>query len=309
MPLKLRRSDLLDFYRRYEEVPKPKLAIDLQDFTASTFPLGLGDTLLLTSMPRVARAQNRTVRIYSRSQHFRVLCKFNPYYRPGFSSLWAFAHPLAESYNLGNGHFIQRIQRAFHFEPEELPNGCICVADRSRRRDTVVMHFEPGRSVELQRRYIHPRAREVYPSTFLVLQQFVNAHPEMNFAEVGTKCSGLAGVEDWTGLDLENTILRMATCEIFVGINSGPMHLAAALGLRLITIINFPDPALIYLPVIKDLGVVDMEWLYPQSVHLHQDGEGPLVPRVSLPNLESALNGDVYPYWSHDYLDLITEKE
>jgi hypothetical protein len=86
------------------------------------------------------------------------------------------------------------------------------------------------------------------------------------------------------------------------------MHLAAALGLKIVGIINFPDPARIFLPVLKDINLVESSWLYPQSVLLHQDGEGELVARFSLLNLERAIAGELYPYWSDRYLPLIHER-
>jgi hypothetical protein len=125
---------------------------------------------------------------------------------------------------------------------------------------------------------------------------------------VGTRPLGLRGVDDRTGAPLAATIELMASCEYFVGIISGPMHLAAALDLKIVGIINFPEPDRIYLPVLKDIALVESAWFYPQSVLLHQDGEGELVPRFSLDNLERAFGGEIYPYWSDRYLSLIDER-
>ena len=52
----------------------------------------------------------------------------------------------------------------------------------------------------------------------------------------------------------------------------------------------------------------DIEWLFPQNVHLHQNGQNELVPIVSEDSLKMAINGDVYPYWKFDFLDLIFKK-
>jgi hypothetical protein len=129
----------------------------------------------------------------------------------------------------------------------------------------------------------------------------------MSFAEVGFASSGLDGVADWTGQDLEQTITRMAECEFFLGISSGPMHLAAALDLKIVALVNFPSAGELYLPVLRDVDVVEVEWLYPQGVVLHQDEEGPLVPRISLDTLERAFAGEIYPYWSTEYLGLLDD--
>jgi len=89
---------------------------------------------------------------------------------------------------------------------------------------------------------------------------------------------------------------------------SGPLHIAVALRLKVVTITNFPDPTDIYLPTLKDVDLIESEWFYPQSAILHQEGEGELVAEFSLQNLERAINGDIYPYWSERYLCLIEEQ-
>jgi hypothetical protein len=88
----------------------------------------------------------------------------------------------------------------------------------------------------------------------------------------------------------------------------GPLHVAAALNVNIICITNFPPAEMICLPALKDIDQVESEWFYPQSVILHQDGEGPFVKQLSLENLQRALDGDLYPYWSDRYLPLIKEQ-
>ena len=88
---------------------------------------------------------------------------------------------------------------------------------------------------------------------------------------------------------------------------SGPMHLAAALNIKLVCITNFPPPELICLPTLKDIDQVESEWFYPQSVILHEDGDGTFVKQVSAENLQRTLDGYLYPYWSNRYLPLIEE--
>ena len=234
--------------------------------------------------------------------------QFNPFYQERVTPFWAAADVLRHEFDLGNGHFIQRIRRAWGIEPGALPHGCIVVPEARIRQGQTVLHLEPGAHASWQRRNLHSRAREIYPESLEVLQKFVLNHPEMHFIEVGSRFSGLHDVEDFTGRQLEVTIRRMAECEYFIGIISGPLHIAAALGLRCVTIINFPAAHEIYLPTLKDIDLVESEWFYPQSVLLHQEGEGPLVPRFSDDNLDRALQGEVYPYWSDRYLPLIFEE-
>jgi hypothetical protein len=302
---KVDETTIVRFYREAERENKPKLPFTLGQFTLTTTPLGLGDTVVLTDLPYSAARAGRAVTVHSPSPFFSTLMSFNPHYQEGRCPFWVAADSLRLRFDLGNGHFIQRIQRAFGFPAAHRPQGHLEVPGRCRQDSRVIMHFEPGGHVEWQRQHIHPAARAIYPETRTALQQFVNRHPELDFFEVGTRSSGLDGVEDRTGAPLAATIELIASCGYFVGIISGPMHLAAALDLKVIGIINFPEPNRIYLPVLKDIPLVESSWLYPQSVLLHQEGEGELVARCSLDNLERAFGGDIYPYWTDRYLPLI----
>lgn len=303
------RGVIRRFYDDQTSATKLPLKMELGGFTACTTPTGLGDTLMLSVLPRASAQVGKTSSIYALSSCFETLCSFNPFYRSQLEPFFAFSDKLIYGYNLGGGHFTQRLERAWDLPVDLVPRPCLVVAGARVHRNSVVLHLGPGREKNLkrQRQSVHPRAREVYPETRDVLQRFIKAHSEMSFCEVGDVSSGLENVSDWTGLPLQETIVRMATCEYFIGINSGPMHIAAALDLRIIGIINFPAPERLVLPVMKDVGLFDAEWLYPQSVLLHQDAEGPLVPRLTYASLERAMAGDVYPYWSTDYLDLIEE--
>jgi hypothetical protein len=298
----------LRFYREVERWEKPKLPFTLNQFTLTNTPLGLGDTVVLTDLPRSAARAGRRASVHASSKSFSTLMSFNPHYEEGRVPFWAAADVLEHDFALGNGHFIQRIQRAWGLEADLRPRGCVEVPGAARRPGRLVLHFEPGAHAAWQRRHLHPRAREVYPESMEILQRFIDQHPEMHLIEVGSRRSGLRGVEDRTGAPLAQTVELMASCEYFIGIISGPMHLAAALDLKIIGIINFPDPSQIYLPVLKDVAIVESVWFYPQSVLLHQDGEGELVPRFSLTSLERAIAGEVYPYWSDRYLPLIHEE-
>ena len=109
--------------------------------------------------------------------------------------------------------------------------------------------------------------------------------------------------------DLPLTLLftMMSRCEYFLGIDSGPMHIAAGLGLKSIVIINNVGNN-IYFPKIKECDIPNSEWLYPQNVHLNTNGENPLVPHLSEENLSSSFAGEVYPYFSEEYLSLYVEE-
>lgn len=300
------RDIILEFYRKAKRLRKQPL----HDFTGHTLtnsPTGLGDTVLLTSIPWVAHAQGKERFIHHDSPHFKTLMQFNPYYRPLRPEVPQIsAVELQFNFDMGAGHFIQRLQRAMGLCPERKPKGYLNIEHRPVK-NRFVFHFEPGRHVQWQTQYVHPKARQIYPETQAALQQFVFEHRDFEFFEVGKPTATLEGVE-LLQLPLDKTIEFLATCDYFVGIISGPMHVATALGVRCVVISNFPSAEKIVLPTLVDIDQVESEWFYPQNVLLHQEGEGPQVKRFSGLNLERAIGGEIYPYWSDSYLDLIYEQ-
>lgn len=302
------RDTILRHYRDLPKVPKRSLLEDITERALTNTPQGLGDTILLTQLPRVAADQGKSRYIASDSVFFEPLMKHNRYYQPAGNRARIAANVLQLRYDLGNGHFMQRLQRAFGLQPQLLPSGHIDTSIRMKR-GTIALHFEPGSThAAWQRLYVHPRARQLYPESQRVIQEFVDGHREMRFLQIGRTPTQFRNVEDFTGLPLARTIQLLSECEYFIGIVSGPMHLATALGLKCVVILNFPDAGEIYLPVLKDINLIESEWLYPQNVHLHQENDGPLVRRLTLQSLEKSVNGEIYPYWSKDCLDLIYEQ-
>jgi len=301
-------ASIIRHYRGAKPRSRPTLPISIEGMLLTNTAHGLGDTVILTSLPRAAFRSGREAFIFSQSQHFSTLVKYNPFFEPKMMPFWVSADSLLCSYNLGNGHFMQRLHRAWGLPPDLRPHGCIELPNPSTIPRSVVLHFEPGPHVAWQRQHVHPRAREIYPETLAAIQHFVVSHSDMSFFEIGTHSSGLDGVENCTGLNLEETLFKIGSCEFFLGIMSGPLHLAAALGLKIITIVNFPKASQIVLPLLIDVDVVESQWLYPQSVILHQEDDGTLVKRFSYENLVRAFAGEVYPYWSDRYLPLLLEK-
>lgn len=298
---------ILTFYRNVNATAKQHCP-NLREQVLTNTPRGMGDTLLLTSLLRAAADQNTIRYIESQSAYFQSLVQFNPFYvSPGPGERVA-ADVLQRRYDMGNGHFMQRLQRAFGLEPELRPRGVLKVSG-DRKSNRVALHFEAGDAhAAWQRVFVHPRARQLYPESRVLIQTFINSHPELTFLQVGRKPTPLDNVKDCTGLPLADSIRLLNSCENFIGIVSGPMHLATALGLKCVVILNFPKAGEIYLPALKNINLIESEWLYPQNVHLHQESDGPLVKRFNLGNLEKAMAGQIYPYWSDEFLSLIHEK-
>jgi hypothetical protein len=303
---------ILRFYRCAVQNLKGPVP-DLQEKALSNTTRGLGDTLICTHLPMVGAAQGKPRFIYANPEehrHFTTLTKFNPYYVPKPDNHGVvMADVLQQKADLGNGHFIQRLQRAFDLEPVLRPQPYIHLPmPKVNRR--VMMHFEAGGPHGgWQRIHLHPRARQLYPESRKIVQEFIDAHPELEFFQIGTELQEFNHrVRNMRNSTLEETMKVMATCELFIGIISGPMHVASALGLRSIVIINFPPAAKIFLPTLVDIDQVESEWFYPQNVHLHQEAEGPQVKRLSYRTLEDAYQGKVYPYWDNKFLPLIHER-
>lgn len=295
------------FYRQQKPAEKHPL-LDFRELALSNNPTGIGDALLLTALPRISAEAGRYVHSFHDTEAFRVLMRYNPWYKPYDGRPTVSADLLQTTFAMGNGHFTQRLQRAFGFHPDLRPGGVLVVPDVKRHAGKCALHFDAGAHAQWQRQHLHPRARELYAYNRGLLEDFIKRHRnDMTFCEVGSVFSGLDSVQDCTGLPLNQSVEVLASCEWFIGIVSGPMHVANALGVKCVVIVNFPHADQIVLPTLVDISQVESEWLYPQAVHLHQDSDSPLVRSFSVRHLEAAIEGSLYPYWTDAYLDLIHE--
>lgn len=301
--IKTDEDRIINFYRDQDEVPKVPVPWEFRFKNLTNTPKGIGDTMLLTPFANIRR-------VWSTSESFPTLMYFCPEYRDWIPRDLICADRLQKRYAMGNGHLIQRLHRVFGLEPPLKPKGSLEVKGVDRVKNRVAINLLPGHAhVSWQRRYIHPRAREVYDETVKGLQGFVRDHGGYHWCEIGSKRSNwINEAQDKTGIGLFETIRFLATCEYYVGVISGPMHIAAALDVKCIVIINFPDANRIFLPTLKDIPQVEQEWFLPQAVHLHQESDGPLVKRFSVDNLAKAFDGGIYPYFDDRFLPLIHEK-
>jgi len=290
------------FYRDAQPAGRMKApVIDPTTTTLTNTPTGLGDCVVLTDLPRAAFHAGASAKIYSPSQHFATLGRFNPWFEDRQDPVWVSLSAAVAAYQIGPGHNIQRARRLFGLPIDPVPRGCIEVERVLRVPGRVSLHFDPGPHAHWQRRHLHPRARMIYPDTMRVIRQFIAAHGDMTFIEIGPRrLLNDERVADGTGVGLEDTIRLMSECEFHLGVISGPMHVAVALGLKTIAIINFPHPGQLMLPNLVATGMVEEEWLYPQQVVLHQDHDSAHWPLFSRKSLEAAFDGGVYPYWRTD---------
>lgn len=299
-------DEIVRFYADKQPVKKRPLEAWMQAANLSNTPHGLGDCMIMSWLPDLAKKHGRDNRIWSNAPIFQELSALIPSYLPRNKKRTLMADVLQRDYNMGNGHFIQRLHRAIGFTPPVLPHGLLHNG-KPKKKNLVALHLVTNTAhAEWQRTNVHPSARMISAPTAITLQKFIHSRPDLTFIEIGKKRCGFLGMtENGTGDGIERMHGILSECEFFIGIMSGPMHVATALGCKCIVIINFPAPELIYLPTLKDIDQVESEWFYPQHVHLHQEGDGPLVKQITLYNLQKALDGEIYPYWDNSHLPLI----
>lgn len=311
-------DEIVRFYRNLPDFKKKKFKLVAQipdrPVCVTNFNPGLGDAISVCSIPTVSQAQSSLIPCHSVSPHFRVILDYmEANYAQKYSELKLneFNHinvcALVDSTDCGNGHFIQQIQRAAGLSPEKKPSGLLTQQkEQSIKKKKVVLSFGAGAVTSLQKATIHPRAREFYPEHRYTVQKFIRNHSDYDFVEIGTRFSGLSGVTDATSTDLRIAIEHLLTADFHLGIHSGITNLAAALGVKSIVMINFPDAHEVRLPQLINSNITDIHWLYPQNVHLHMDyTDDTICPFFCYDSLCRAFHGDIYPYFEESSLDLI----
>jgi len=264
------KNILSDFYNRNKiTLSQPKFLDYVNNITNKAN--GLGDLLILT--PLIPEKN-----IYSPfNDYFSFLeysdCKFNKqdiYFDIRDSDL--------HKQDWGGGHCIQRLQKAFLGKFDLLPKPKIN-KKYSPLKNKVAFHFESFRRKETA---LPQEIRDLIKEFFLK-----NKYQTYD-------CSSYK--------NLKELIEEMSSCEYFVGIDSGPMHLAAAFEIKSIIILNHPSSKDIYLPKLAEANIANSEWLYPQNIHLAVNEGNQLINKFSVANLRNALVGNLYPYFSKEYL-------
>jgi hypothetical protein len=305
--MKVSPDDIISFYsgRVPSKPPFDKEAIEaLKETNLATRNPGIGDAVVLTSLAR----KDSSLHIFSNNVYWPTMCVFNSVVSPVIKdNVNYIITESLEFFNLGGGHLSQRFQRAFGQEVSLVPQGVfdriipkiipkrigICLGVGQSANDLIPRGFE--------------RPRQLYQENLSVIEDFINC-TDFEFIEFGSeRKTRSAKVNNYTGATIYGSIGILSTCDYFIGLNSGFMNLAAALGIKSIIIINVPKAEDFCLPYLIDTHVEDMNWLYPQNIHLHQDGENKFCAKLTLDNLKAAINGDIYPYFSNDYLNLVHE--
>lgn len=275
-------TEILQSFYRHNFIVKPKRApfSDLAIRSGATLhgveAPGLGDSLILTSVLPHVKINSESLRPLISTGHLD---------ETDFVSAECISSLEVADFDWGGGHCTQRLQRALGTEASLVPGGKIRLSHKAKERGRVFVHLTTSTD---WKRIVLNSLDEISIST---VNSFFKSNPS------------LTPIYCENNLSLAEMVGEMESCEFFLGIDSGPMHLAAALKIKSIIIIN--DLAgRIHLPCLRECRVPNTEWLYPQNVHLNMSGENQLVPRLNFKNLASAFLGKVYPYWSEEYLDI-----
>jgi hypothetical protein len=237
---------------------------------------GLGDNIILTSVfPNIKVNSNLLSTIDSKYINKELLT----------NEIGISITKLSEN-DWNGGHCIQRIQKSLGLNVEKKPKGFIKYDITKRISNKIFVHLKNNTD---WKRNIPNSLSDVEINNVVNFFNFHNEFLPFYFNN---------------DLEINELISVMETCEFFLGIDSGPMHLAAAMDIKSVVIINDPK-MLICLPKIKECELPNSEWLYPQNVHLNKNGETELIPKFSEKNILNAINGTIYPYWSEEYLNLI----
>lgn len=290
-------KDIVQKY--YENLPDdPFIAPIEEKVNVCAFNPGVGDSLMTYQVLNEQECNGHTFFPYNR-HYANEFLDFNTYIS---TSQISTSKPILnicdiQTHIKTGGHFLQKVQKILGLTIQEIPRPKL-ITNIATIKNRVVMTFDRGAHGANQT-HLHPRPRILYPEHQETIQSFINDHQHIyEFIEVGQSKSSLRGVQDQTNIGIRETSKLIASCDFFFGIHNGLMHIAAALKKKSIIIINFPSAEHVVLPAIKYNPHPDIDWLYPQNVHLHQDKGSVCVPKLCYDTIVLAFNGDTYPFYS-----------
>lgn len=274
------RKILANFYdsKTTDKVKRSHFDVDVIKLGAVN---GLGDSIILTSVTPNIKIENDLIYNLAIESHF-FPSESVKFVQPSANN----ALPIEEisKYDWGGGHCTQRLQIATGQCPSLKPRG-VLVRTSDPIKGRVFVHLSCD--TDWKRK----------------IPNFLSKDDQQVVVNFFSKNIQYSPFYFNNNLSVKDMIAIMEKCEFFLGIDSGPSHVAAALDVKSIIIINSPESD-IYLPKLKECDVPNSEWLYPQNIHLNTSGESRLVPKFSEENLRSAFDGNIYPFWKEDFLDL-----
>jgi len=290
----------------------------------------LGENILLSSIPEKCSKEYKNINFLNTNIYSEFVFSRNPYYTDqkdaSFFNIQKAKNPvnldqIISNFNCGNGNSLQQFCRALGLNVDIKPKGNLYIPQKNKKHNTIGLHLDciSGKSI------LDKYTRNLYKENLQILQQFINNNSHkyqfiqfgqsLGKDEINNKIGLLNNVEDYLDKTLAETAEKIAECEYFICVNSAFYHLSISLDIKTICIISLPSIYDCYLPILVNEMLLCkppfLRWekncLYPQAVHLHQDGENHLVKKFSIINLEKAINGEVYPFWNDKYLNLIND--
>ena len=257
----------------------------------------LGDTSYLTMIPYKASQNGKTMYVKSDSFFLSPLMSFNKDYKEDTSdNIYQTINDI-HNYDFGGGHFLQRIQRAMGFEPDLKP---------TTHFDIECNKFKNSVLINIEGHHYNHLTEQVAP----IIQKYVDRNKNrFYFAETWANrpLPYIDGIRHFQ-FNIINLIKEMSKFEYLIGFDSGLMHIASGLGIKSVIITDSHmglKTDMLYLPREFSNPLLPGAYLYPQNVHLYMNDENELVKQFTLDNLERAIDGELYPYWSDDFLDII----
>jgi hypothetical protein len=246
---------------------------------------GIGDAVVLMSLFKVAYEQKRAISIRSSNVYIDWLKDFNPYYRKNSYGKEFFLKDRC-NYNLGGGHIIQLYHKLYNFPVPEA-KGIIVVPGRNVVKGRVGINLTTSDMP-------HTKGKDSFQLS--VIQDFID-NSDYEFVEICKTDSGLKNVDKMIAeRRITRVVEKLATCEYYIGLDSGLMHLAAALDIKSVILVGRPQVSELYLPVLSNVKDDHIRWLYPNNIHLHFDGENKFVKKLTVKNLEKSMKRKFYPY-------------
>lgn len=289
---------LKSYYNKIEDKFFPIEDTIPEDMLLYNLNNGIGDSLMLFLFDEPSQ-NNKNITVQYNLNVAENLKNFNPYMysiRNNRSDKALFICEIQDKVRYP-GHFLQNIQYCLGMPIQEIPKPRL-INKTKTIKNRVVVTFDRGDHGAFQTN-IHPRPRILYDEHKHTIEQFIKNNSKYEFIEVGKTSSNIKGAIDKTGLGIQKTAEIIGSCEYFFGMHNGLMHIATAFDKKCIIIVNFPKAQEIALPMLKRTDFPDMDWLYPQNIHIHQDEESILVPKLSYTTIESAFDGSIYPFFSY----------
>lgn len=301
------KDKIVSFYKDFPEINSFVFKAH-EDYAFTSLPQGLGDSAVLTDLIYASKGKTK---VLSPSVHFYHLTKNNEYLNLNNSSCFFYnSNDIVRFKNCGMaGHYIQRLRNINGLKVDSKPKPHLSINKKTFNiKKRIAIHLTPSFQMnEHQKQTFCEIGRDLKPENINVIQKFINTYcREYDFYIIGKEFI-FENAENVLPDNAQLLSLFLSSCEYFIGIDSGPMHIAAALELKSIIICSHVEIHDIVLPNLKNPKARDVEWLYPQNVHLHQYGENDFVKYFDFYNLEKAFNGELYPFFTDEYLDLIQD--